>query len=110
MEFTVSKHGQLMVQDGHKQIAVSDTWHLYEVLRARQAKQRAKTAKCDKCKKQKLVSSLEAGPVQVARETRYSPAEYEEQRWCRACRERDEYLSDPFNAEYERARANGWAD
>lgn len=44
-------------------------------------------------------------------------AEHEEVEGCEPCltkrRERiayEEYLSDPFNASYERARAQGWAD
>ena len=46
----------------------------------------------------------------MARAKMSSPAEYETQDWCSQCRAREDYLSDPWNVEYERSRANGWAD
>ena len=65
---------------------------------------------CDKCHRPADVLDLEMVEVLMARATMSSPAEYDEQSWCGACREREAYLSDPWNVAYERARANGWAD
>ena len=69
---------------------------------------------CFKCEQLVPVSDTEVLIVETARQTFSSPAEWEEQVWCSTCRrraeERDEYLSDPFNEAYERARANGWED
>ena len=48
--------------------------------------------------------------ILTARQTHWSPAEYDEVPVCDSCLEWDEYASDPYNAAYERLRAQGWAD
>lgn len=63
---------------------------------------------CEKCKK--VVVSVDVVEIQTCKASWGGPAEYEEQHWCADCISRAEYLSDPFNESYERARANGWAD
>jgi hypothetical protein len=66
--------------------------------------------RCDKCRKP--ATSLEPVVIQTARQTHWSPAEHEEQDWCDSCRDAAEYEAsmDDFDRDYERARANGWAD
>jgi hypothetical protein len=66
------------------------------------------TDTCERCKKQ--TDDCEYVTVQTCRQTHSSPAEYESVSVCQACIEYDEYLSDPFNAAYEAARASGWSD
>jgi hypothetical protein len=61
---------------------------------------------CEKC--EKPVESETVETVELL--TERNPDVYEDQVWCMTCRERAEYLSDPFNEAYERARARGWED
>ncbi len=62
---------------------------------------------CVRCKREK---HCEVVVVLDLRATYSSPSEYVEMLVCADCRERDAYLSDPDNAAYERARAQGWRD
>jgi hypothetical protein len=59
---------------------------------------------CDKCGKPVRKADLKTVELFVARQTHWSPAEYEEQEWCSACREYAEFLSTHPDYEYERAK------
>lgn len=68
---------------------------------------------CDRCQQTsadvEAVETIDDTAV-TACQTHASPAEYEQEWWCRACRDREAYVSDPWNRAYERLRASGWPD
>jgi hypothetical protein len=63
---------------------------------------------CDRCWQIVPAGVTETITVETAKATFSSPAEYDEEVWCRTCRERAKYEDE--NADYERARAQGWED
>ena len=65
---------------------------------------------CDKCRKPTAKKHLATVWKQTARQTHWSPAEYDTQDWCVACRDDADAEASRDDDDYDRAVAHGWAD
>lgn len=90
--------------------AAEAAWVLEQEAEAREELAASAPVECDQCGDTVRTDDTEEVTLQTCRQTHSSPAEYEVQRWCTICRTAAEYLSDPDNEAYERARASGWED